>query len=264
MLKIVALADSLAMPRRENGETVAWEETWPVRLREKLDVVLPEPVEVINHGRRARTVDSLIGPDFEENIRFIRPEVVIIQVGIVDCAPRIFSRRTRALLQSRLFPSRLRRAVVAWGSRQRHRLIGRRPLARVYTCPERFSAGLRAFGDRLQALEWQPQLVVLPIVLEWRSGEAKSPGYGANVRLYNGLLEAFCRDAGASWVEIPTLMQAGSDLSSYFLYDGYHLSPQGNEVMAQALAKNLVSHLQNSPPNGDDQTRNLGRRVSSS
>ena len=42
--RIVALADSLALPRDEKGEVLLWEETWPYLLAEQLAGAVVPPV----------------------------------------------------------------------------------------------------------------------------------------------------------------------------------------------------------------------------
>ena len=111
LTRIVAFADSLAMPRNENGAILLWEETWPYLLEKSL-VAEGLGAEVINCGARARTSTMLLG-EFTEHVVLKRPDVVIIEVGVVDCLPRVFSRREKRVMNLPGFPARIRNQLIA-------------------------------------------------------------------------------------------------------------------------------------------------------
>jgi lysophospholipase L1-like esterase len=248
-MRIVALADSLAMPRSEDGEVVTWEETWPYRLQCGLPAEFGA-VEVINCGARRRLVGSIVGQDFSEHVVWKRPDAIVLQVGVVDCAPRIFSLAEQRLLSHRFFPSRIRRMMIARRSARRPERTRKDPLAKVYTPPAAFGRHLEQFGRMVRALPWPIRLLTLPIVVHWPRVEAKSPGYGSNVRRYNEILRQFCAAHQAHWVAVPELTSEATDPSS-FLDDGYHLSGEGNRLVASALVTCLLAalrHTGGSPP----------------
>ncbi len=78
--RVVAMADSLALPRDERGEGLLWEETWHYRLERHLESA-GHLLEVVNCGIRARTACSLNGPDSREHVLHRRPAAVVLQVG---------------------------------------------------------------------------------------------------------------------------------------------------------------------------------------
>ena len=91
-MKIVVMADSLAMARE--GETnVAYETTYPYLLdqwlRQRFGSRAPLLIE---RGMRRRTIEYVLD-EWYELVDLRKPEVVIVHVGIVDCAPRVFLRR---------------------------------------------------------------------------------------------------------------------------------------------------------------------------
>lgn len=234
-MRVVALADSLALPRSDGGETVRWEETWPSVLQASLREVRPG-AEVVNCGQRSRTADSLSGEDFVEHVLLKAPSVVIVQVGIVDCAPRVFSRREKRVLRSRFMPETLRRWLIGRRRGARRALVARDPLRKVYTKPQEFAGHLEEFTRRTGELERPPRLIVIPILGCQEVLDAKSPGFARNIEIYNAILRTACHRSGAVWVgveasegELP-----GSDL---FCADGYHLAPGGNRALATVLTR---------------------------
>jgi hypothetical protein len=237
-MRIVALADSLALPRDREPDVLRWQETWPYVLEKDL-LAAGLPAEVINCGGRARTVDTLLGADFREHVYLKRPQVLVLQVGIVDCAPRVLSRREKRLLNQPFVPAPLRRAVIRWRASRRGEITARNPLSRVYTRPRAFSAHLDRFRHRLGQLDWKIHLIVLPIVSNPLFMEKKSPGHTANVALYNRLLESFARDAAALWFE-PAQLFPENIAARSFCADGYHLNVSGSQRLAAVLAEHLL------------------------
>lgn len=79
-MKIQIFSDSLALPR-EAPQKVYYEETYPAKLQK--DHI------VVQFSKGAGTIDELFGQTFY--LKMFSPDVVIIQSGIVDCAPRPFT-----------------------------------------------------------------------------------------------------------------------------------------------------------------------------
>lgn len=233
--RVVALSDSLSLPR----PGLSWEDTWPSRLYEDLRQ-LGLDAEVINFGRRRRTVDTLTGPDFEQLVEFVEPDIVVLQVGIVDCSPRVFSRRSRDLLNHRYFPARLRDWLVARRSAKRASIVAKDPLAKVYVPPSTFRRTLEAFAARLEALPRVPALVVIPIVAAPEVLESKSPGHRSNVDLYNRHLQEVSARRGWTWLATDAL----GSVPAPFDADGYHLSAAGNRALASVLAGEIAPMLE--------------------
>ncbi|MCE9540508.1 MAG: SGNH/GDSL hydrolase family protein, partial [Bacteroidetes bacterium] len=88
-MKILIMSDSLALAR-EKPEKVFYEETWPAFLKRKGHDVLPICIG-------GATSDDLL-----RQVAYHKPflpDIVIIQVGIVDCAPRHFTQLEILLLR---------------------------------------------------------------------------------------------------------------------------------------------------------------------
>lgn len=229
--RIVALADSVSLPRDEPGGVVRWEQTWPRRLEAVLG---QEAVEVINCGMRSRTADMLKS-GYEEDVRLKRADVVILQIGIVDCAPRIFSRREQRVLRSTYVPEPVRRAIVNWRSQRRAAIIRKNPMSKVYTTPVDFERHVTTLFELMGATPWKLDCHVLPILADAKRLDIKSPGHSGQVRRYNASLAACCDRFGPSF-EMHELRGASAD---WFCSDGYHLNPAGHDQVAESLAQTL-------------------------
>lgn len=238
MKRVVVLGDSLSMPRKEGGEFVKWNDTWAYQVQKDIRRSGDE-IEVLNYGARARSIKTIITHDFHEQIVLTEPQVVVLQIGVVDAAPRILSLREKRFLNRTFFPGFLRRRVIAYRKKHKSRITANAPLKRVYTSPSAFSETLDTFDKMLEEkyegkLE---KLIVIPIVADLSIMEENSPSYGENIRLYNLLLEEFCNSKGHIFLSLPD--NFWSTAANYCL-DGYHLSAEGNSVVAEIIKKHLT------------------------
>ncbi|MBM7555167.1 GDSL-type esterase/lipase family protein [Thalassobacillus pellis] len=80
--KVLVTGDSLALPRRE----VKVRETYPVLLQKNL-LKLKSNIKVINHAQYGQTIIG-VSQSIEADLASLRPDMVILHVGIVDCWPR--------------------------------------------------------------------------------------------------------------------------------------------------------------------------------
>lgn len=84
-MKIVLCnGDSLGMPR----ENVSFQNSWYFKLA---NYNFTKNYLFVNNFRRAFSTSELSSKDFLENYL---PNIVILQVGIVDCAPRLYKTNT--------------------------------------------------------------------------------------------------------------------------------------------------------------------------
>ncbi|MCK6551387.1 SGNH/GDSL hydrolase family protein [Myxococcota bacterium] len=231
--RIVTVTDSLGMPRVVGDEALRWEEIWPKRVERALNE-RGTAVEIICCGARARTSGDLLGTELQEHVVFKRPDVVVVEVGVTDCAPRVFSKNEKRLLNTPVVPARVRDWIVQRRSAKRLEITAKAPLARVYTPPDRFEADLRAYARALREQPWPISLVILPIVAHAARMAKKSSRHDENVALYNGILDKIARDVDATFVAQQTLLP-GRDVDAWFFQDGYHITPEGARVLAEHL-----------------------------
>lgn len=232
-MRIVVLGDSMAMPRREGEDCVWWEETWPYLLQQNL-VKDGLPAEVINCSLRARTADTLSAQDFFEHVELKRPTILIMEVGVVDCSPRVFSKREKKILNFPLIPAKLRDVLIKIRTDNRGKFIKQEPLAKVYTPPQQFQDCLRFFFSQIRKLDQEICVIAMPIVANFERMEIKSPGYFSNAELYNRILETWCAETGAVWIKAAELI-ADHDKNNLFGSDGYHFSVTGHRKVAEYL-----------------------------
>lgn len=224
--KVVVLGDSLTMPRIEDGETILKEATWPYLLQKKLAFYL------FDFGKRARTIDSINGEDFSEALTYCDPDLIIFQIGIVDAMPRIFSRREKRILGSSLIPPTLRNYLIERRKKNRKSIILNDPLKKVYTKPEIYQKNFVDFVARMKAEKEKLNMIVVPILVNEKQINEKSPNASANFQLYNSILREVCDSNGLHFLDIYPSFSVNE---SWFMQDGYHLNKKGNARLAELL-----------------------------
>ena len=228
--KILVLGDSLAMPRKDPGEVpVHWEDTWPQILGAELGIL---DYEVINASRRAYE-SCFLQEDFQEHVVFKHPNIVILQIGVVDGAPRIVSKADRRLFSRFFFPKFLATQEIAHRKRNRRRLVATNPLKKVYTAPESFERLRAEFLGKCRNFNPNIGIIQIPILAHTALMDEISPGYSSNISLYNSII---CRlDGQFGLTSFPVAEFYSRRFPKQFLSDGYHLSVEGNIAIVDAL-----------------------------
>jgi lysophospholipase L1-like esterase len=239
---VLLFSDSLAMPREflETEERTVYGDTYPARLRSLLT------------GHADVDAVSSVGLDSENALyeaRFQvlprRPNVLVLHLGINDCAPRVFRKGSTSVLLRPWF-GRLTRGYAMRAIHALRPLICRaRKL--VYVDANEFEANLRVLLDRLTAAH--PGCTSFAIAISDKPDhmERRSPGYRANVARYN---QALRRVFGDRLVDVNALLPLDQQLIS----DGIHLTVKAHDLLAKVLAERVESALRDSPGTGRTST----------
>lgn len=164
---LLILTDSVALPRQINGSGTSWEDTYIHRLRSQYPRY--EIVNVSIGGASIRDLRNQIN-----YYKILKPELVVLQCGIVDAAPRAFGRIEMELIK-KLHLFRLTKPFT--------RLL-RKYRSHHYASPQLFERCLReminAFGAR--------QFISVGIIPGCADYEARLPGVTRSIETYNSIL----------------------------------------------------------------------------
>ena len=205
--RILILGDSLAGDRPDG---IATEERWPAQVARRLG-----SVEIVNRSRGSSTTSRL---------RAVKDlgtfDLAIIQLGVVDAAPRYFSWiEQRALAR---LPSGLRSRVINWFKTQRTQSLKRR-----YVQPEAFLENLQGFaapGVPVIALK------ILPAGEKYKQANSEAQ---ASFDKYNSLMDKVADGHPGSFF---TVAIEQSEVDAMTLDDGYHLNKAGHRAIAERIA----------------------------
>jgi lysophospholipase L1-like esterase len=240
-MKISILADSLALPREDVGNHDKFEVTYPYLLDQSLRRRFGSQAPVVmERGMRRRTIEYVLD-DWNEQVELKSPEVVIVHVGVVDCAPRVFLRREHTFV-SRIRFTPLREGILRFAHNHRRTIILKRP--RVYVPLWRFEKHVVEVVQRAQRDNVR-LLVFINIISPPDSVEERSPGFQRNVILYNQVLSKQTEHAHVALLDLNAILNREGGSQSLTV-DGIHLNEQGHQLIAQELEK-LVTPLVEEP-----------------
>jgi hypothetical protein len=211
---VVILTDSLALPRAE-PQRVEVADTWPQLLRAALPHITFHQISV-----GGATTDGLL-----EQFKYVEGlaiRSVVVQAGIVDCAPRALGQRELLALRLLGLGPLLRSSP---GARFLRWLRGRRGI--TYLSARTFAAN----AARLNELSGG-HLLWLQIV--GATGyDTIVPGVGASIRKFNKVLSVTLREAF-----VP--LAVGDE---HFMSDGHHLNAAGHRMVFESLMSRHTGEL---------------------
>lgn len=235
MTAVVLLGDSLCLPREPEWGDIAYEATYPALLKERF---AGSGMELVERGMSYRTMEDVLA-HWPAEVEARNAAAVIVHVGIVDCAPRVFLPRERDFVQN--LPLWLRRIILGGTNRLRRWIIKFGP-DRVYVTYDRFVRALDAVVTRSRGLR---KLLFVNIISPTDRMEYRSPGYREKVRRYNQALQS--RSGGAIQVvdlDAAIWRNGGPDRLTV---DGVHINQAGHRLLFEELEPILRQEVESRP-----------------
>jgi acyl-CoA thioesterase I len=164
--------------------------------------------------------------------------VVIVHVGVVDCAPRVFLRREGSFVANIRF-AWLRERILKFAHDHRRAIIQRR--RRVYVPLPRFERLVQTVGEKAGEAKLK-SLVFINIISPPDSVEERSPGFQNNVIAYNRVLQQQTKHKWVSLIDLNGLVQSEGG-SEKLTFDGIHLNERGHELLANEIQKQIFPML---------------------
>ncbi|WP_347267871.1 SGNH/GDSL hydrolase family protein [Paracoccus sp. (in: a-proteobacteria)] len=161
---------------------------------------------------------------------------IVIQVGLNDCANRMFLENERLALD--LLPEDLSKRVVGFAQRHRRAILLDLP-ARHYVPPERFSANLDTILTML-ARRGARRVILATTILPPARFWPATPGVNLNFADYNiRKMQAAARH-GAMLLDMDRLVWQAQHLDA-LLPDGMHLASEGHRIFAREVLALLAT-----------------------
>lgn len=176
--KVLCIGDSLALP----GHLNSYESTWFYKLKRDF----PE-YDFTSFFKRQLTTDVLVtmggGNDDVDNwpkgadcLEAFMPEIVIIQLGIVDCAPRLLNKYERKLVE--ILPAKIRPLLI-----RIIKNVKKRSVDNTIVPFSKFKINLNNF--LLRAEKISDKVIFIPISIPDHTFNSKNPDAIVNIRKYN-------------------------------------------------------------------------------
>ena len=212
-MKILIITDSLGLPRNE-PQKVDLEKTWPYLIQQEFKDGI-----VVQMSLGGATIGDLFNQI--SYYRAFAPDVVIVQSGIVDCAPRAFKKGELEIMQRLPLFNRF---ILPLVKKRTHLIRNKRNIS--YTNPALFSnlvnGFIKEFGK--EKLYW---IGIIPAVEAY---EKKLPGITNAITNYNKIIQNIL---GNHYIDTLGIPKEG------IMPDFHHLNNIGNRYVFDQVLKKL-------------------------
>lgn len=225
--RILIIGDSLSAPRL----TVKYRDTWVCRIKN----AMPEDdfIVLVDGGRTSKflAINPIACSDGKIKydpypLEIFEPSIVILNIGLVDCAPRLFGRMEGYFVER--MPKGLRDGLIFLAKRFRTRTD-----RRAYVGPEEFESNVRQFLERSRNIKID-RFIIIGIATPDARALVKNPGLAAAAEKYNEIYKRLSEQF--NFVTFFSPCHPKESISELYLEDGYHLSCSGHSVVGNAIA----------------------------
>ncbi|MBC7915280.1 MAG: SGNH/GDSL hydrolase family protein [Pyrinomonadaceae bacterium] len=206
--KILILSDSVALAR-DTPETCSFENTWPYLLREKGYMV-----HQVSIGG-ATSTDLLNQINYHTGFN---PDILILNVGIVDCAPRFMTKTELGIMKRIPF---IGNKIIGLMNNNKVRQV--RKIS--YVSIGQFEKNIRAIINYFKGI----QILILGIVPATIEYEKLLPGITENINKYNKVLNNYGHFMPIDEIEQDALMS-----------DHHHLNAKGQKYIFEVINNNVM------------------------
>lgn len=227
--KILCIGDSLALP----GHLNRYEDTWFYLLKNEF----PD-FDFISFFKRQLTTDILTTmgggvngvdqwPKGADCLEAYMPDLVVLQLGIVDCAPRLLNIFDKMVLK--VVPSNLTTTYIRLIKKVRSRKT-----TNTYVTTKRFRENLENYFDRTS--KTNTHVVIISISMPDQAFLQKNPDSMANIYTYNNIFTQL----GERYNNVSITTPLDPAAYSFPVYeDGYHPNAYGHRIIFEKLKGKL-------------------------
>jgi hypothetical protein len=213
-MRVLILSDSLGLPREINNELVSFEDTYVYLLRKKYP-----KADIVHLGIGGATMADI----YKQSLYYpvMNPDYVFIQCGIVDCAPRAFTRfESKVIRELRL--KKLFNLLVKFLRRYRKH---------TYTTKRKFKKYIHLTNNNFKVKT--DRIFYIGILPGSEDYEKLLPNIKKQIKAYNNILKL----EGVNYIGNEDFPREG------ILLDHHHLNVKGNEIIFNKIDNILSSEL---------------------
>lgn len=225
MKTVLVVGDSLSMVRP--SDSLCLEQTYPFMLQQQLGA----DFYVVNASQRANDSSRVVSDNYlSESICAAKAEVIILQLGIVDCTPRLFSEMQKKILAGLRLFSPIRRGVDAYIKRkslQRYDLTKKKKMVNVSLAD--FESNIARFFEIAREFSPGVKFVVINVLYPGQVMLSRNYGLIENVESYNQCLANLVdRFSG----RLVNLFEYTRNSPHSVLSDGHHIGNAAHQFIA--------------------------------
>lgn len=242
-LVVRVYGDSLSLPRVQDG--IGHRDTYPELVVDGIRHCFPGlSVSLYNRSGGGMTINALYERYLHDCSYFGNSsgQVLIVQCGIVDCAPRPIPAAIRNLISK--LPSPIRATVIGFLHRARPHLL-KAGLSWRLTTPKHFARLLSRWLSH--AADTFERVYVVNIAPTVPTVAAHSPGLADSITVYNELIResiAACPLRSVVLVEINAAITEAERGTSYVNgADGHHITREGHKLYSHLILSHELARL---------------------
>lgn len=228
--KVLCVGDSTSLP----GHTNLYEDTWYFKLKMSFS-----DFDFISFFKRGLSTDVLVtegGGNIPDNVpygadclEYFQPEIIILQLGIVDCSPRLLNIFDKIIIK--LLPINLKGGYI-----KVLKLFKKRKSSNTIVSPLKFENNLLEYAERCLINDVKA-LIILSIPFPDKRMINKNPQIVGNINKYNGILKKI--SLKYDFIYFINVLDARNNMNIEIYEDGYHPNPYGNELVYKSLKEIL-------------------------
>ncbi len=225
-MNILGIGDSIALPR----EGVLYEDTWFYKLKTFF------PGNVWRNIFVRQMTSDMIEKKEAQVCPLYRPDVVIIQIGISDSAPRIINDRKFFWHTSIELCKKFNKTEWFWKTVKKY--YTRSP-KRSYVSPKKYEKNIERYCHK-QIDKFKARIILLvEIAPVGFPASNRSPLWNDSISRYNGALQSVANNIP----NVYYIQPYGAPDDSLFVDDGYHMNAKGHQIVTDALKNELIKIL---------------------
>lgn len=188
---------------------------------------------------RSRIRNTVVTESFKENlyndILYSDSKYVILHLGIVDCAPRLFSMTGEKILHvCTMSPVLKSPAGLLIKFKSRYRRFFTKYFPKTYVSKEKFEGTYKFILQQIRAVTKPKRVFIINIADTNEKNKTRFFGFEKNIREYNGILSNLVLENA----DLCTLIDFFSLTKKYgnlLVKDGVHLTKRGHELLSRLL-----------------------------
>lgn len=222
------ITDSIGAPR--DLPLTNYQDTWVSQIENFL--LANYQMKCFSYTQRAADTNHVVHR-IKVQLQFYQPELVVLQLGICDCAPRVLKEKELRFIQK--LPI-IRKIIHKFISANYAKLSQKRNLA--YVEKDVFVKNLQS----IKASFLNAKIVIIPIGLPNDEYKRKSPKIEERIRDYNQALKSVFSDNDSFYLEEFTQITQPI-INDIYAEDNYHLIAKSHSMLFECLQEKITKDV---------------------
>lgn len=233
---MTVLGDSLALVRPEDGITE--KDLYPYKIQVQLNGDIYVNSKAIKNNSSA-IENSISGLVYHQQVGC--SSYVILGLGIVDCSPRLFSKRIKIFLECMTkFPiiQKFAYAYIKYKSQNRLLLTCKKQMTE--TSLGEYKKNMKNIIETIKLYNPIEKIFLLTIAFPGPYLTERSWGIKENIEAFNAVLYELA-NAEKTLIEIIDVYSFTAKHPEYILSDGHHISVEVHDYIAQTIVAKMTA-----------------------